>query len=76
MLEIVLKADDPVIGKVTNDDAKWPITNVIGQPYDRAACTCYTLPAPTGEHWFVVLPEGVSEFSITLEKPKKVKAAE
>lgn len=76
MLELVLKADDPVIGKISESSQRWPATDVVGQPYNRTACTCYSLPAPVGEHWFVVLPENVSEFSVTLEKPKKVKAAE
>lgn len=71
---IILKADDPRIGKVTDATELWPAADVAGQAYSRAACVCYTLPSPTGEHWFVVLPQGVSEFDITVEKVK-VKAA-
>lgn len=73
MMDFILKADDPCIGKVTDEAAVWPATDVAGQPYHRAACTCYTLPSPVGEHWFVVLPVGVSEFTVTIEKVKPVK---
>jgi hypothetical protein len=73
MLTLTLSPDDARIGKISETLSKWPTTNVAGAAYAKNACTCYTLPSPDGEHWFVVLPDNVSEFSITLEKPKKAK---
>lgn len=57
MKPIVLDANDPRIGKVTEDAKNWPAVDITGAEYEKKAVSEYGLKnAPNGEHWFVVLP--------------------
>lgn len=52
-MTIVLKVDDPRLGKYTAEGgyASWPEQNVLGQPYEQINATIFSVPGG-----FVVFP--------------------
>lgn len=74
-MNITLKPNDERIGKVIGDEMNWPAVDIAGQPFTRPVASTFSLPAPEGEFWFVVLPHnfGDGETTITIEADKKSK---